>query len=68
MILRNADRMMALLDYSPFEFIMNSNDDEFESLGSFVHRTFNSVDLAYFLKALRHIYRNKGGLRKYLRP
>ncbi len=28
----------------------------------FVHRTFNSTDLIYFLKALQHIYRNKGGL------
>jgi len=37
MISRNADRMMALLDDSPLDFI-------------------------YFLKALRNIYKTKGGL------
>lgn len=62
MIIRNANRMMELLDNSPFDFIMDSSDDEFEALGDFVHRTFNSSDLHYFLKALRHIYKYKGGL------
>lgn len=62
MILRNANRMMELLDHSPYEFIMNSSDDEIEMIERFVHRTFNSTDLIYFLKALQNIYRHKGGL------
>jgi len=62
MILRNANRIMELLDHSPYDFIMNSSDDEFQGIENFVHRTFNSTDLIYFLKALRHIYRNKDGL------
>ena len=62
MILRNANRMMELLDHSPYEFIMHSNHDEIEMIKSFVHRTFNSTDLIYFLKALQNIYRHKGGL------
>ena len=62
MIVRNANRIMDLLDHSPYEFIMNSSDDEIEMFGSFVHRTFNSTDLFYFLKALQHIYRDQGGL------
>ena len=62
MILRNANRMMEILDHSPFEFIMNSSNNEMEMIKSFVHRTFNSTDLIYFLKALKHIYRYKGGL------
>lgn len=62
MILRNANRMMEILDRSPYEFIMNSSQDEIEMIKSFVHRTFNSVDLVYFLKALQNIYRNKGGI------
>ncbi|MGM0667786.1 MAG: TIGR02757 family protein [Bacteroidota bacterium] len=67
MILRSANRMMELLDHSPYEFIMNSSDDEFEMVGCFVHRTFNSTDLFYFLKALRHIYKNRGGLEAIFR-
>jgi uncharacterized protein (TIGR02757 family) len=62
MILRNANRMMELLDHSPYEFIMNSSNDEIEMIPRFVHRTFNSTDLIYFLKAMQNIYRHKGGL------
>jgi len=61
-ILRNANRMMELLDHSPYEFIMNSSNDQIEMIKRFVHRTFNSTDLIYFLKALQNIYRHKGGL------
>lgn len=66
-IIRNANRILELLDHSPYEFIMNSSGDEFETVNGFVHRTFNSTDLCYFLKALRHIYRNKGGLETIFR-
>jgi len=62
MILRNAGRIMALLDDSPFDFILNSDEQDLERIEGFVHRTFNSTDLIYFLKALQNIYRHKGGL------
>lgn len=62
MILRNANRIIELLDNSPYDFIMNSGDDDFDRIGHFVHRTFNTADLAYFLKALQNIYRNRGGM------
>lgn len=62
MILRNARYMMELLDNSPYDFILNSSREEMDLVGKFVHRTFNSVDLIYFLKALQHIYKYKGGL------
>jgi uncharacterized protein (TIGR02757 family) len=62
MILRNANRMMELLDHSPYDFIMNSSNDEMEMIKKFVHRTFNSTDLVYFLKSLQNIYRHKDGL------
>jgi uncharacterized protein (TIGR02757 family) len=62
MILKNAERMMALLNDSPFDFIMNSDEQDLERIEGFVHRTFNSLDLIYFLKALKNIYKTKGGL------
>jgi uncharacterized protein (TIGR02757 family) len=62
MILRNANRMMDLLDNSPFDFIMNADESDLERMKGFVHRTFNSTDLIYFVKALKHIYRDRGGL------
>jgi uncharacterized protein (TIGR02757 family) len=62
MILRNANRMMELLDHSPYDFIMNSSTEEIGLVENFVHRTFNSCDFSYFLQALRHIYKSKRGL------
>jgi uncharacterized protein (TIGR02757 family) len=62
MIVRNAKRMMELLGNSPYNFIMSHEEYHLEKLEGFVHRTFNSVDLIYFLKALRNIYKNQGGL------
>ncbi len=64
MILKSSARMMEILEDSPYEFIVSSSDCELDQAIRFVHRTFNSVDLAYFLQALRYIYRNKGGLEK----
>jgi uncharacterized protein (TIGR02757 family) len=64
MILRNANRIVALLDNSPYDFIMNSEESDMERMEGFVHRTFNCDDLIYFIKALRYIYLNKGGLEK----
>ena len=62
MIIRNAKRMMELLDNSPYDFIANANINEIESLDNFVHRTFNIVDFQFFIKSLRNIYKNHGGL------
>lgn len=62
MIVRNAKQMMELTGNSPYDFILNHNDIHLERLEGFVHRTFNATDFIYFIKALKYIYTNKGGL------
>lgn len=62
MIINNAKKMVHLMGNSPYDFVMNHKDHHLESLEGFVHRTFNSIDLATFIKALRHTYQNHGGL------
>jgi uncharacterized protein (TIGR02757 family) len=62
MIIKNAFRLMNLMDNSPYDFLQNSSGKEWDMLGSFVHRTFQPIDLMYFLDALRRIYRDHGGL------
>ena len=62
MIIRNASRMMDLLGNSPYDFIMNHKKQQLDTLENFVHRTFNGIDFAYFIKALQHIYKNHNGL------
>ena len=62
MITKNGHRMMDLLGNSPYDFVMSHSDFQLEKLNGFVHRTFNSDDFKHFIKALNHIYTNKGGL------
>ena len=62
MIINNAQKMMDLMDNSPFDFVKNHSEKDLESLNHFVHRTFNGQDFQTFIKSLRHIYKNHGGL------
>ncbi len=63
-ILRSANRIMDLMDRSPYEFIMSYGDDGTSAVPCFVHRTFNGTDLDYFFRRLRFIYSDEGGLGK----
>jgi len=68
MIIKNSKRMMEIMDNSPFDFIMNHSKKELSSITNFVHRTFNSTDLQYFIKSLQNIYENHEGLENILKP
>ena len=61
-IINNASKMMELMGNSPYDFVMNHTQSDLEPLQHFVHRTFNGIDLHYFIKALQHIYINHEGL------
>jgi uncharacterized protein (TIGR02757 family) len=62
MILRNANRMMAYLDDSPYDFILHHSENDLERISTVIHRTFNAEDFIYFIKALKHIYKTHNGL------
>ena len=64
MIINNARRLMAMMNDSPHDFIMNGSRREWNGLGKFVHRTFQPGDLMYFLDALRRVYKDLGGLER----
>jgi len=72
-IINNGNRLMELMDNSPYEFLMDLPDsihrltlsqplNELERLKSFVHRTFNGNDCLFFLESLKNIYTHQGGL------
>ena len=54
-IINSAKKMMNIMDYSPYDFIINSKYSEIKKL-EFVHRTFNSIDFQFFLLSLKNIY------------
>ena len=63
MIINNANKMMSIMGNSPYDFIINANEKQIDRI-SFVHRTFNSDDLKFFIYSLKNIYLNYGGLEK----
>jgi len=62
MIIRNSNRMMDLMDNAPHDFIKGYQESDLKSFEGFVHRTFNSEDFTQFIKSLRNVYQNHGGL------
>ncbi len=61
-IISKCKQLAQKLGSSPYEYVMNGDHDTID----FVHRTFNSEDLAFALRGLKHIYKNHGGLEAVL--
>ncbi len=61
-IITNSNRMMDLLGNDPYNFVIQHSKRDLEGLQNFVHRTFNGKDFIQFIRSLKHIYSNHGGL------
>lgn len=61
-IIFSANRLMYLMEWQPYEFVMQAQSTEIKKLEKFVYRTFNSDDLLFFIASLRHIYSEYGGI------
>lgn len=62
MIINSANKMMNAMGNNPYDFVMSASNEQIESIDYIVHRTFNSEDFRYFIKSLRNIYTQRGGL------
>ncbi|NDP22591.1 MAG: TIGR02757 family protein [Paludibacter sp.] len=63
-IINNANRLIDLMDNSPYEFLTEAETSDWRSVSTFVHRTFNSDDCLFFLHSLKNIYLHHNGLEK----
>ncbi len=61
-IIKNANYLMQLMDFSPCDFVLNASKDELQTIRKFYYRTFKGVDLVFFIHALREVYENHNGL------
>ncbi|MCB2197601.1 MAG: TIGR02757 family protein [Bacteroidetes bacterium] len=61
-IIKNMQRLIALMDHAPYEFIMNFSNKDLERFSHFKHRTFNGEDGKFFIQSLKNIYVNYNGL------
>ncbi len=61
-IIANAWKLARLMEERPFDFVMNADAADLKHVSGFVHRTFNGEDLRHFVRGLRHVYANHGGI------
>ena len=61
-IVRNAHRMMHLMDDQPADFVRNASEEELRGVLEFAHRTFNGMDFHDFILALRFFEEQWGGI------
>jgi uncharacterized protein (TIGR02757 family) len=61
-IIKSANFLMQLMENTPYEFVMQASEKEIECLERFVYRTFNGNDCIFFIRSLRNIYLQHGGL------
>jgi len=62
MIIRNAKKMLELMENSPYDFVLSHSDNDLQRLQNFVHRTFNGDDFIGFIKSLKNIYNRYSSL------
>lgn len=61
-ILKNAKKLMQLMEFEPYDFILNHTAADRIGFHDFRHRTMLSEDILFFLESLQNIYKNHGGL------
>ncbi len=64
-IVKSGHRMMECLDGAPYDFVRNACESDYKALEGFVHRTFNSGDFIFFVRALGRFYKEYDGLGEY---
>lgn len=61
-IIKSANYLMELMESIPYDFILHSNKSDLNRLIKFYYRTFNNIDIHYFIVSLKNIYKTHGGL------
>ncbi|HEY1112030.1 MAG TPA: TIGR02757 family protein, partial [Chitinophagaceae bacterium] len=61
-IINKSKELMALMDGSPYDFIVHHKEEDRKRFLHFKHRTFNATDLLYFIDFLQHHYRAQPSL------
>lgn len=67
-IIKNATRLMDMMDRSPYEFIMQHEEKDLAQMQHFAHRTFNSDDLFFFIHSLNILYSKNDSLEDLFLP
>jgi uncharacterized protein (TIGR02757 family) len=63
-ILNKCNELLACMDNSPHDFMVNHTERDLKAFLGFKHRTFNEVDALYFIHFLSWFYRHQDSLEK----
>ena len=55
-VIKKVEDLLQRMNYSPYEFIAQYNQEDFSSLKGFKHRTFKPIDIHGVIYALKSIY------------
>jgi uncharacterized protein (TIGR02757 family) len=61
-IINSGEKLIRLMHYAPYDFILNHTEKDKESFLNFKHRTFQPLDALYFLDFLQWFYRRNQSL------
>lgn len=67
-IISKCQSLMEFMDNAPHDFVLHHGKKDIEKINAFKHRTFNSIDLAYFIKLLKHHYSKHNSLEEAFIP
>ncbi len=62
MIISKSKDLMERMGNSPYDFVMNYSENQFQKIQDFKYRTINSDDLDFFIRSLQNIYSKHNGL------
>ena len=60
-IIKNGNQLVNIMGESPHDFILNASKKDIQEF-EFVHRTFNTLDLQFFISSLQNLYKNGSSL------
>jgi uncharacterized protein (TIGR02757 family) len=55
-IINKANELVKLMDDAPHDFILHHQQKDLKRMEHFVHRTFNSTDLLFFIQSLKRLF------------
>ncbi len=61
-IINKCNELIERMDHAPHQFIIGHEDSDLKKLLNFKHRTFNDIDLQYFIHFLNHHYTQSDSL------
>lgn len=67
-IIQKTNQLLALMDDAPYDFMLNHQTSDLEAMVHFKHRTFQTMDLMYFIEFFQHHYREHASLETAFQP